>query len=355
MNQTYPDMETLNTAVGFLRHQSFLFLALFTSLGTLGLVLNSISLNIFNNRRFDNKPVYFYIRVMIVSSIVSNLLQVGFGVACDRHFLKLSNTYLAQVYIVMVFSPVHNTLTFYKFVIDSLCTLECIAKLRPWAARLIRFSPRVNSLIALGSVVFILLPHYFYYWPYKYHTLSEQDGLLRDFFMSDSSRFARTHHGKVIISSFLALRCLVIFVIDTSLNLILIYLFRRYQSRKARNLSCVIYRFSGSSNRTSSSTSARKSNLLSKEKIEKSVIKMVAVLSSISIVHQVILNANFAFTWKEGGVTSASAVSIFLANFSSALRHFSNFFIFYAFGYTFKAELKRKFQLTKKTPIIVNY
>jgi hypothetical protein len=151
----------------------------------------------------------------------------------------------------------------------------------------------------------------------------------------------------------LAFRCLTIFIIDLSLNLILVYLFKQYQSRKeaVNSSSVVIYRLSATNN--ASLSIAGKQNSMSKERAENNVTKMVAVLSSISILHQVILNVNFFVTWRVGGVTSSSAVSIFVSNFTSVLRHTSNFMIFFAFSNIFKAELRRMYQLIKRCFISV--
>jgi hypothetical protein len=152
-----------------------LLVTVFLACAAVGLFLNILSLNILLNARF-NQPVYFYIRVMIVSSVASNFVHILFAVVCSRYFLAIGNSYASQAALVFVLNPIQNTLTFYKFVVDALCTLERISKFRPRVARILGQSPRVNSTVALVLVIILLLSHYFYFWPYRYQTFSERDG-----------------------------------------------------------------------------------------------------------------------------------------------------------------------------------
>jgi hypothetical protein len=320
----------------------------------LGFILNALSLAVLHNARFTC-PLYTYIRIMCFTSMLANTLQLFLALATSAVLITPSTSYLARAYMAFIYSPVHNTLMFYKFVIDALCTFDCIIKFKPITHRCLKISPQLKSLLAFVLVVALSFPHYLYFWPYG-------DG---SYAVIDESPFAKSTDGKTIISTFLGVRSAAIFLIDVSLNSILIYLFRDYLKKKAalnsnsnqiisassssqQHINCRFNRLNGLKHRPAYAAHMNSVVVRRGDRVaDCSLTKMIAVLTGISILHQIILNVNLVFVSSAGGVNSYSSVTIFVNFCFSILRHGSNFFIFIKFSNKFKAELKRKFQVFK--------
>jgi hypothetical protein len=349
VNHTFNTTGELLLFMGYPPFQNILMLTLFPVLALLGFTLNLISLSTLLHARFTAQPIYHYIRVSLLASLACNILQLLFCVSINLNSDLKTNSYFIQAFMAFIFTPLYNTLTYFKFIIEALCTLDRIATLKPRVARtFFRFSAHINSLIGLALVVFLLIPHYLYFWPCTYHIRTDK-GIMEKFYMVDSSPFANTRLGQIIVSTFLVIRFLVVFTLDISLNTVLIYSFKQYFTNCPPTV--VRYRLSKTSNGRGGLYSLSRASAAAvgsrKEQIEKSVTRMVVAMQGMSIVHQIVMCVNFVVTWWAGGVNEQSSLFILLSITVSSVRHASNFFIFLAFSFKFKAELRRKYRLAR--------
>jgi hypothetical protein len=92
------------------------------------------------------------------------------------------------------------------------------------------------------------------------------------------------------------------------------------------------------------SPSVVEAQLVNDLEAESNVTKMAIVTCTISILHQLVLLLNYFYVLSEGGVTMKSAKSIFVSSYASVMRNVINFFKFYKFSRSFRAEVQTMFK-----------
>jgi hypothetical protein len=356
-------MNALYDSLGFLYVESVLYMSVFVECACFGFLLNWFSFFIFvkGARRFTLSPIYVYLKILTCTSLLANLLQVIFAIGLSRRLLFLGNSIYWQYFFAYVYSPLHSTLTFFKFAMDAVVILDRIATINTRLRGLcMSRSPLFNSAVALIVTIVIISPQYVLYVPYKCLVLSEETQTTTELYITDTSTFARTPHGNWLMNVATIFGSVTLCVVDLVLNMASFCMFKSYFVHKdhlTNNVRMqVIAQQQGllpvpegeqgeedkitddvsSTPRTSSDKPAHSRSS------ERSLTKMCIVMCTVSVVHQIVHVTNTFVVMMVGGGGKA-VFSIFVSNFVSVLRHSSNFFLFYSFNKNFKKEVKNYF------------
>lgn len=346
LNKSFESTVKVYELLGFLRITNYFYLFLYVPCSVVGFVLNTICLRILFRMNFRS-TTYFYLRQLTFLSWTFNLLQIMFGFGMSQPTLSLGNRRFAQIYLCQVFAPLHYHLTFYKFVIDALVILDRLSKMHTrgklaQVGKVLSYSPVLNSVIAFVISFALVWPQYLAYIPNSGQIRSKSDGsLIQDVHFSDLSGFARSKSGKLWLQSLNVLRSGTILIVDIVLNLVSIVKFRRYFSKKVKLLSMSKRRLNSERdllNSNSTSDNTRYDHITKTAISEKSLTKMIIVLGTISVLHQIIYVANSVFIIFLGKVALYTGYSVLSSQLFSAFRHSTNFFVFYFFDKNFKRE-----------------
>jgi hypothetical protein len=350
-----------------------LYMSLFVPVSCLGLILNLINLYIFffhNKHKNDFKiQLYDYIRIYTITSILLNVLELVFVFSqCFRLLERISNTYVMQLYATFIYSPIHSTLTFFKFIIDILIIVERLITLNPKKklSKLRKIHPYKICLLVLLIIAPINSPYFLAYIPREIliFDLSNNTLIVRFHFI-DRTIFANSLHGQIILHTLFAIRHVLTLSIEISLNIVSYFNLRNYLAKKCalissrfckqNQISQILEENTKYSNKNMTpekdlSTTTIIGNSLSTHEIsdlknrsktcvnEKNLSRMVIVLSLISIFHQIILITYCAYDIRHDDLTDY--VLRFVANFSSALRHSTTFFIFFFYNKSFNTHFR---------------
>lgn len=369
-NVSFDTLEELYASFGFTRLSGFVYITVFVGCATLGLVLNTLSLVVFaRDYHFKAVSFYFYFKVLTFTSLLANLSQIGFGLNLSRGLLvDIGNSIYMQLFMAYFYSMAHSTLTCYKFIMDAVILVDRIGSINSKVAKLglLKAGPVINSIAALLATILLILPQYFVFAPYKYFIYDGSE--LRDFYVTDTSSYARAPFGKRFINWWTIGRSISICFIDIILNVYAFMTFRTYFFKK-HTLSSTFHTRTSTNKLTNQTqlldipasqelwkreetdqtmihhvgSTLRRRNRPSKSKsAEKHLNKMVVVLCSVSVCHQILHVLNSVYLILGGGISKEySTYSIFTSNMASVLRHASNFFVYYYFDKNFRRQINK--------------
>jgi hypothetical protein len=362
INTSFANMDELFNSFGFSRMKSILYLSLFIECASVGFLLNLFSLWIFMRSRKFNQPIYFYLKVLTFTSMLANFLQILFAIGMSRRLHTFGDSIHWQYFFAYVYSPLHNTLTFYKFIMDAVIIVDRISTINPKVKACMKQRPCFKSIVGFLIATVLASPQFLLYSPYEFNIFDEETGETARFYTTDVSLFARDPHGSLLISLVTVFRSLVLCAIDLALNIVSFFKFKNYFLKKNRltntaaassaggvlspkrseHLDDLAINTEDSATRAASERSIGpghmryRSTHVKNTIVEKSLTKMCIVMCTISIAHQIVYVTNTFTMLSLGGVRPKSAVSIFASEIASVLRHSSNFFIFYSFNKNFK-------------------
>lgn len=357
-NISFPNMDRIYDALGFSELNTQLYLYAFLPTSALGLLLNLMTLAVLW-RIPEQVSIYFYWRVEILTGLVANTLGIFGSFYMSRRFLPFANEYGWAFYQLYIYSFLNVVTYFYRSLIDIVVVLDRIAVFVPRVKSVIfKLTPMTNSLILLAFATLMSIPQFFYYrmFYYKFYLIDRTSLSVLDMveiFQISSSPYASQTAGRILNSILVFIRNILPLVLETSLNLISIQLFRK-QMRKKRTIAgpfSVVNNPtqaglppSQESRKKSSSVTQRLSILLARPAAnsdpEKNLFMMVLALSFMSIAQQMIASSNTIYVL---AVSAPSLLFVFLFNYSTSVKHSINFFVFYFFNKNFKKKLHELF------------
>jgi hypothetical protein len=200
-NISLPSLEALNAMASFVYTTDLLGLAMQIPAALLGLVLNSVSLIVLSNLSKFSMPMYFYIRVSLVDSIVSNAIETGFSLMVSRPYISFSNTEPAMQILAYVIIPLSNNLLYFKYLLDTIIIMDRIATFRPQLKTFwfMKISPLKSSCLAFLISLILVVPQDLLYAQnsLKYMSvdpLTNQTAISTLYFV-DTTSFAKSHRS----------------------------------------------------------------------------------------------------------------------------------------------------------------
>ncbi len=306
------------------------------------------------------QPMYFYLHITTLCGIILNFCQIMFVLTISRQFIPLSNLYISQWTICYILNPFNNTLFVYKSLLDALIVLDRISIFKQRVREIYSsYSPSTYSFVAFFISLVLCMNHIWMFQPWKYQ-VAASNGDLSDFLTVGLTPHMSTKKMKIINFLLVFCRSVVICLADIILNVISLLVFKKFMSRKnmilisLENAQTFIQQQSASDVLTSKASTSnnaalnvsRSSNEFENQRdetfdSERNLSKMVIILCTVSVFHQLVYIGNFIVLLKTDGITRSSSISVFILNLVSVFRFASNFFIYYLFNKNFKEEFKK--------------
>jgi hypothetical protein len=149
--QQLPSLDTMLTAFGDIIALDYMWFYPFVILGPIGFLANILCFVVLLNKKFDNMPMYSYLRVYTVNSGLLCLLSIPIFVASARRLFPALNCYASQIYFLWVYLPCGISMQVMAPLLDIAITMDRIGF----------FNPRVKALMARTSPR-ILCPIFFF-------------------------------------------------------------------------------------------------------------------------------------------------------------------------------------------------
>ena len=315
---------------------------LFTPLALLGVILNLISFVVFNLKDFRDQPLYSYLRIFTLNSILIEGLQSTVILAKAYKYFDFANTYAALFYYSYLYKPILSTGYFYGTVLDVLITLERISQLNKKFTILKKASPLLLCLISLLFCIIINIP-FFMINNFSYLDVKTSPIQFFRLFYYTYSNFANNFVGKVLTYIVYGIRDAITLVAQFVFGIILIVLVKSYSNRRSR-----LFNFTGAptpdqsslnSERAKSTANNETRNRVSK--IDRKVTLMVLFMCALSSVeHLFVLVSIVYFYFYENSFGHMLSV---IADFTIIIKGLSNFFFFFMFNQHFRDKLKSFF------------
>jgi hypothetical protein len=344
-NLTFPSMNDLYDFIGFTLPMDILYASLFLTTNIVGFILNCISLHVLNQKEFKTLKLYYFLRVYTTSGLITNVLQFTFVPAyCRRLLPSISSSYLSQAYIAYFFAPVHNMFTFLKFALDLAIGFDRIATFSQRVNHFYHMSARNICMLVFTVVLVLDSPYYFQFTIGQYEIQTLRTGQTAPLYFPSNSKFARNLAGVVILNIVYSIRHGLTLIVQIAMNVAAYILFHRYMKQKNmlihNNADFPHHHFH---THYHSSVNAENAVAHTKEHMfnaERNVSHMIATLSLVSILHQLVLLGIYVYTLAcptNGFVTIAL---MFVANYCNNFRHLIAFWAFCKFNRNFKAACK---------------
>jgi hypothetical protein len=318
---------------------NFKFLFVLVPTAFFGLLLNLLSLIVLSNKSFDFS-FYFYIRVTVLCSIFINISHILLGLSVGFANLDFNQSILPkQWFNSKTYSSIHNTLTFYRFIMDFLVILERIAKIKPKFEVVFTPSPLLNSFLLLIIASLVNVPYYFIFETKRYYLMLKNSHLVT-FYIEDTTEFAKSTLGKVLNMLSFFVKHVLTTILELVLNVASIIIFKNYNKQRQEQFNfqtmSSVYHLASifAPNRVNQSVQTK----MAKKRLqaEQKLYTMVIFLSIISIIQQTFLALiNLCVLFTKLHVNDAFAIA-----FISTVRHSLNFFIFVLFNRIFRQKCK---------------
>ena len=373
-NDSFASLDLALTNFGSHLFVDILYVSMLISTSLVGVILNSLSLVVFISKKNNEFRIGFYDYMRVYSScgILLNFSEFFFGFTqCYHLFPELARQFAAQFYTTYIYSPVHNTLTCLKFLIDILIIINRLLSFNSSSNRLCSkfksLSPYMLSLVILMVLIPLNSPYFIAYALEKKiikvtnDNNNENDDQLFVYYIIVNSKFALSILGQAVLYALFFLRHVLTLCVEIALNCIFYIQLRRYAIRKSLLTRCKTLR----SNQISSASDyividlAKSANtppmpinrsVLScvnvSEKNTQRNTRMIVVMSVVSMFHQAVLITYYVYDIQSSD-TLRDALR-FCSNYISCLRHSLAFFIFYAYNKTFKSSINE--MVAKKLP-----
>jgi hypothetical protein len=305
-NLTFLNMDALLTDQGFSYELSLLYITLFLTAAFIGIVMNSVSLHVlFAAEKFKITPLYIYLRVTTLSSLILNIYEFMFAFTISRQFVSFSNSHVSQWLICYVLAPGNSLFFLYKCVLDALIVVDRIAIFKQRVKYFYKsFSPMAYCTIAFAASLVLCAHYLFIYEPTRYEIVSS-DGVVSEFFTLKITQFASTRYGKTFTFLLVVLRSSTICLVDFVLNVVSLVIFKDYLFKKSmlvtspdesqtmiikqEQASSAISRTAEEEHTPSKKPRTSLTIAIETAEAERNISMMVIVMCSVSVLHQLAL------------------------------------------------------------------
>ena len=315
---------------------------LFTPLALLGVILNVISFIVFNLKDFRNQPLYSYLRIFTLNSILIEALQATAFLVTAYKYFDFSNTYAALFYYSYLYTPILSTAYFYGTILDVLITLERICQLNKKFTIIKNASPILLSLVSLIFCMIINIP-FFMINNVSFIDLNTSPIEFYRFFYYNYSDFASSFAGRLLTYVAYSIRDVFMFMAQVVLGIILIVLVKSYTNRRKRlfNLGQSSTPDQSSLNSEKPQTTANTEMRKRDSKRERKVTLMVVFMCFLCLVEHIFVLVSIVYYYFF--IDSFANLLALIASFTIIIKNLSNFFFFFFFNKLFRDKLKRLF------------
>lgn len=337
---------------------TFYALTPITALGVLG---NSLSFFILFKKKFLNQPLYFYLRVYILTSFFINLLYSFFLIPFRFQSVSISNTYGSAFYMSYIYSPFVSVLLLYSSLLDICLILDRICKLEHSLSSFLKLPQAKLSLVLLFISCFVCIQYFFVFTPSYMDVNVSENQKLRLFIMVYTS-FGTSTIRLVLNYFYYVLRDIALLILEIILNVWSIRLLKKHFSKKiqvldgrSRTMTHTVTHSVNDNNSTNLEMSAvggQSKNVISKASVttskhlsrsEQNATMMVLVICILSTFEHLlfiimVIFANFIHVDASNYVSASAHIAV-------VVKHFANFPLLYFYNKVFKKEVRNLLRL----------
>ena len=306
-----------------------LYVLVLIPLSALSFIMNSLTFKVLLSEQFNLSFIYSYFRLYVFNSLIISLILSTTFISNSYRYFEFTNTYASITYGIYVFTPILTVLYFYSSLLEIIIIIERTEKfLQPR----FRFLKRVDfNTACIGLFVFsvVLNSPTFLNW----YTASEAVKLANNtqsvIFYWGATEFSLSTYGAILTFAVYFVRDFLFLLIKINLNILSVYKIREYLA-KIRKCSAL----------EMNSNRLYLSKKLYITQTDRSLTKMVILVTILSILENVffaIANGYYLFE-----ISVTSGYFVLFSYVAMALKHGSNFFVFYFFNNFFKLEFKKK-------------
>jgi hypothetical protein len=310
------------------------------TISLLSICLCSLSLYIFNRKRFTDS-VFFYYRLLCLVYILHLLMTIPYGILFSPRYISSLNTYQCSIYHI-VYAVISSFLFHYCDTLQMAILLARAKLFSPYVERKFNGTPQRISLIFFVVCFLIDFPFAFSFQvkPFGTFNTTEQN-VTATFYFAGSSDFSVSPFGKILLgfTTFL-LNLFLSLVVGVILNIYSLNQFKSYAVK--RRLEVEELQVSSRYNKPTIFRECEQiyQKLKIERQIEKNMFYMALSLCSISIQSRVFIM--FAYVYFFFYNTFSDSLAIYVITFSIfTLAPILSIFVFYLFNQMYREEFNR--------------
>lgn len=311
-----------------------LMLYLIVPMGSFGALFNLVSFAIFCKKSFDEMPLFKYMRVYTLASMVVSCSLILSFMLAPFTLPKFLLEYISRVFICKIIqSFVTNFFFFYENVLDIFISIERGLIFSTEFKRFKKISPYLICLILLAVCILINGPIFI-----SFDIVPDSE--LSVLGQWELSRFSASSFGKPLLAISYITQEPVVFIFVIITNIIALISYRRFLERKfeAKN-------HPAQANRRDE-TAEQKKKRKKDEKANAKLLFMTFYLSVFSAVnHMIEFSAQFCLIILELNPSNLAWFT-FIYMFNFALKNFMNLYFFI----NFNSQFRHAFIFWRKTP-----
>jgi hypothetical protein len=306
-----------------------LYMYILTTFSLVSFIFNLIVFKVLLKNKFNLSVIYSYFRLYIFNSLLISILLVFTFVGNTYRTFKFTNTYLSLAFAIYVNTPLLSTLYFYSTLLEIIIIIERSERFIQKKYRYLKkFSFNNVCLVTFLFSVILNFPTFLSYYPACSDVQLDDNSTFTVYYWG-LSEYSASLFGTILTFTVYFIRDFLFLVLKITLNVYSVYLIRKYLN-KIRVLSIIDLNMANSFQYNQ--------NYLTKT--DKNLIRMVIIMCIISILENILYGLAFAYYSTAYDIPSVfvSCISLIIL----AVKHGSNFFVFFLYNNLFRIEFKKE-------------
>ena len=345
--QTYLSLYQWLNRVGSYLIFDYLYTYLITGLSIIAFGFNLISWLVLQKSIFPSTGFYRFMRVYTLNGMVLSLILSTTFLITSYNLFSFVNSYAATFYAVYVFTPLFSAFYLNSSLLQIWMVIERMLFFLPERFKRFRIIKFKRFCLGLFLVsVLVISPNYFIYYPGCFDIPLEKNKLYR-IYSIHLTPFSATTVGKALIVLMYFIRDILTMITKLVLNTILVIHVRRYLFKLKMDKLNFALKISTSALHINNIDLSRQSYITRTDRNQTYIALIMSLYSLFE--HAFYIPAYILFALR---INSIAPLFYFLSLLAQALKHATNFFIFYKFNYLFRSEVKKSFsKLIKRIKI----
>ncbi len=312
------------------KYTDALYVYLVVPMGSLGSLFNLLSFLIFCKKSFDTIPLFKYLKVYTLASLIVSVSLIFVFNLAPYTFPAVLLAYTTRIYVCKTLASfVTSFFFFFENTLDVFINLERALCFGTGFREFKKVSPYVISLLLFFLCVLINGPVYFVF------DIVEDSQLPSVLRICKLTQFSKSSFGKLFLMISYMLQGPVLLICVIGSNIIALISFRRFLKRKAQLQA---------QTPIENETKAQKKKRIQDEKTNKKLFFMTFYLSIFSVLNHLMVFTSQFIIFILTMSPSVTAWIVFIYIFNFAFKNLMNIFFFYNFNKKFKNSLLSYFK-----------
>lgn len=338
-NETFYPLEVWLTQYGYLENLEILNVYILIPSSLISFGFNAFSFIILLKSRFLGSVFFSYMKLYVFNAAILSLLCSTTFIAITSKLLNFTNSYSSLFYSIYVFGTLQSILFLYSCLLEICVLIEQSLFFLPKRFKKL-YQIEFNKFILFSFLFSVLvnIPLFFFFEPTYEDVKLHGNNSYRIWYMGINN-FSFTLMGKIFSYAQYVIRDLVPLLTKIILNLILVYLVRKYLN-KIKVEKKIFAQKLANQIKISSSSFNQNSIFISKTDTNQIYIGFMMCFFSF-FEHIFYILAYIVYFLK---IYDLSHLIFCLAMLSITIKHSFNFFILFKFNNLFRIEVKKMFK-----------